>query len=46
MINKGRFRLFADSPAECSGQAIDLSGRATVVGMLTTIAISLSRSSL
>ena len=45
MINKGRFCLFADSPTEYSGRAIELMGRSTAIDMLSPFAISPSRSS-
>lgn len=40
MTNRGRYRLFADSPVEYSTRAIDLVKRATVIDMLSPLAIS------
>ena len=45
MVNKHRYRLFADSPTEYLGRAIELMRQATVVDMLSPFAISPSRSS-
>ena len=44
MFNAGRFRLFANSPAEYTTRAIDLIKRATVIDMLSPFAISQSKS--
>ena len=40
MINRGRFRLFANSTKEYSRQAIDLIGRATVIDMLSVLTLN------
>ena len=40
MINRGRFRLFANSTTEYSRQAIDLIGRATVIDMLSVLTLN------
>src|SRR5688572_12464942 len=40
MTNRGRYRLFADSPVEYSTRAIDLMKRATVIDMLSPLAIA------
>ena len=42
MLNFGRFRLFANSPAEYSARAIELVGRSTVIDMLSPFKISSS----
>ncbi|MFN0112573.1 MAG: dipeptidase [Blastocatellia bacterium] len=42
MLNFGRFRLFANSPAEYSAKAIELVGRSTVIDMLSPFKISSS----
>src|SRR5260370_20337216 len=42
-LNKGRYLLFAGSPAEYSSRAIELVGRTTVIDMLSPFAISPSR---
>jgi membrane dipeptidase len=39
MVNRGRFRLFASSPAEYSTRAIDLMRRAVVIDMLSPFSI-------
>ena len=43
MINRGRFRLFANSATAYSARAIDLMKRATVIDMLSPFAISPSK---
>lgn len=43
MINRGRFRLFANSPAEYSRQAVDLIGRTTVIDMLNVLTLDFSK---
>jgi membrane dipeptidase len=40
MINRGRFRLFANSATEYSRQAIDLIGRTTVIDMLSVLTLN------
>ena len=40
MINRGRFRLFADSATEYSRQAIDLISRTTVIDMLSVLTLN------
>ena len=40
MINRSRFRLFADSTTEYSRQAIDLIGRSTVIDMLSVLTLN------
>lgn len=40
MINRGRFRIFANSFTEYSRQAIDLIGRATVIDMLGVLTLN------
>src|SRR5260370_17808404 len=42
-LNKGRYLLFAGSPAEYSSRAIQLVGRTTVIDMLSPFAISPSQ---
>src|SRR5260370_3804064 len=42
-LNRGRYLLFAGSPAEYSSRAIELVGRTTVIDMLSPFAISPSR---
>jgi membrane dipeptidase len=39
MINRGRYRVFANSPVEYSARAIDIMKRATVFDMLSPLAI-------
>src|SRR4030095_463738 len=39
MLNRGRFRLFANSRAEYSGKAIDLIGRSLVIDMLSVLTL-------
>ena len=43
MINRGRFRLFAGSPAEYSRQAIDLVGRSIVIDMLAVLSLNFEK---
>jgi membrane dipeptidase len=43
MINLGRFRLFAGSPAEYSTRAIDLVGRSTVMDMLCVLTLDFAK---
>ena len=40
MINRGRFRLFANSTTEYSSKAIDLIGRSTVIDMLSVLTLN------
>ena len=40
MINRGRFRLFANSTTEYSRQAVDLIGRTTVIDMLSVLTLN------
>ena len=40
MINRNRFRLFANSTTEYSSKAIDLVGRATVIDMLSVLTLN------
>ena len=40
MINRGRFRLFANSATEYSRQAIDLISRTTVIDMLSVLTLN------
>lgn len=44
MINRGRFRLFANSTKEYSRQAIDLVGRTTVIDMLSVLTLDFNKS--
>jgi membrane dipeptidase len=39
MVNRGRYRLFAQSPRSYSARSIDLVGRATVIDMLSPFSI-------
>lgn len=39
MINRGSFRVFANSPAEYSSRAIELVGRSTVIDMLSILTL-------
>jgi membrane dipeptidase len=39
MLNRGRFRLFADDSTEYSARAIDLVGRSTVIDMLSLLTL-------
>jgi len=43
MLNRGRFRLFANSPAEYSTKAIDLVGRSTVIDMLSVMTLDFNK---
>lgn len=43
MLNRGRFRLFAGSPAEYSARAIDLIGRSTVIDMLSVLTLDFNK---
>ncbi len=43
MINLGRFKLFANSPAEYSTRAIDLVGRSTVMDMLCVLTLDFAK---
>ena len=43
MLNRGRFRLFANSPAEYSARAIDLIGRSTVIDMLSVLTLDFNK---
>ena len=43
MINRRRFRLFANSIAEYSGKTIDLIGRATVIDMLAVLTLDFNK---
>jgi membrane dipeptidase len=43
MINRGRFRLFANSAAEYSTRAIDLVGSATVIDMLSVLTLDFNK---
>src|SRR5215204_2091326 len=43
MINRGRFRLFANSLTEYSRGAIDLIGRATVIDMLNVLTLDFNK---
>jgi membrane dipeptidase len=40
MLNRNRFRLFANSTTEYSSKAIDLVGRATVIDMLSVLTLN------
>ena len=40
MINRGRFRLFANSATEYSSKAVDLVGRSTVIDMLSVLTLN------
>jgi membrane dipeptidase len=42
-INRGRYRLFANSTNEYSRQAIDLMGRATVIDMLNVLTLDFNK---
>jgi membrane dipeptidase len=42
-INRGRFRLFPDSPQQYSAKAIELMGRSVVIDMLSPLVISPSK---
>jgi membrane dipeptidase len=39
MLNRGRFRLFADDPTEYSTRALELVGRSTVIDMLSLLTL-------
>jgi membrane dipeptidase len=43
MLNRGRFRLFANSPTEYSVRAIDLIGRSTVIDMLSVLTLDFNK---
>ena len=43
MINRGRFRLFAGSPAEYSARAVDLIGKSTVIDMLGVLTLDFNK---
>ena len=43
MINRGRFRLFANTLAEYSGKTVDLVGRATVIDMLAVLTLDFNK---
>jgi membrane dipeptidase len=43
MFNRGRYRLFASSPIEYSGKAIDLIGRSTVIDMLSVLTLDFNK---
>jgi membrane dipeptidase len=43
MINRGAYRIFADSPAEYSSRAIELVGRATVIDMLSVLTLDFAK---
>src|ERR1041385_4365281 len=43
MINRGRFRLFANSPIEYSARAVDLIGRSTVIDMLSVLTLDFNK---
>lgn len=43
MINRGRFRIFANSPVEYSSRAIELVERSTVVDMLCVLTLDFSK---
>lgn len=43
MINRGRFRLFANSSSEYSAKAIDLVGRSTVIDMLSVLTLDFGK---
>src|SRR5262245_40993728 len=43
MLNLGRFRLFANSPAEYSARAIELVGRSTVIDMLSVLTLDFAK---
>lgn len=40
MINRGRFRLFANFPTEYSSKAVNLVGRSTVIDMLSVLTLN------
>lgn len=43
MINRGRYRIFANSPAEYSARAIDLVSRSTVIDMLSVLTLDFAK---
>lgn len=43
MINRGRFQIFANSPAEYSTRAIDLMNRSTVIDMLSILTLDFAK---
>src|SRR5262245_19253058 len=43
MINRGRFRLFANSTTEYSAKAIELVGRSTVMDMLCVLTLDFAK---
>lgn len=43
MINRGRFRIFANSPTEYSARAIDLVKRSTVMDMLSVLTLDFGK---
>ena len=43
VFNRGRFSLFASSPAEYSARAIDLIGRSTVIDMLSVLTLDFNK---
>lgn len=43
MINRGRFRVFADSPTEYSARAIELMQRSVVIDMLSPFKLSFAK---
>ena len=43
MINRGRFRIFANSAAEYSSRAIDLMNRSTVIDMLSILTLDFAK---
>lgn len=43
MINRGRYRIFANAPTEYSSRAIDLLARSTVIDMLSVLTLDFAR---
>jgi hypothetical protein len=43
MINRGRYRIFAGSPAEYSARAIDLVKQSTVIDMLSPFTLDFGK---
>src|SRR5687767_8461384 len=43
MINRGRYRIFANSPNEYSSRSIDLMKRATVIDMLSILTLDFAK---
>jgi membrane dipeptidase len=43
MLNRGRFRLFANSAAEYSGKTVELLGRSTVIDMLSVLTLDFNK---